>query len=177
MLGGSTTKVAGLPTQTVKVSGTLDVSSKSGKGGTIQVTGEAIEIKAATFDASGATGGGKVLIGGDTGGGHGHWAVASIPQAALEAGGGAERDHGEHRRGDHDQRLGHLGRRRRQGDRVGGRHDDVRRARSSRAAASSGGNGGFVEVSGKQTLAYFGHRRHARAARHRSARCCSIRAT
>ena len=71
VLGGSTTKVAGLPTQTVKVSGKLDVSAKGakGKGGTIQVTGEQIVVQAASFDASGPTGGGKVLIGGDTGGG------------------------------------------------------------------------------------------------------------
>ena len=75
VLGGSTTNVAGLPPQTVRVSGKLDVSNKKGTGGTIQVTGERIVIKAASFDASGATGGGKVLIGGDTGGGHGHWAV------------------------------------------------------------------------------------------------------
>ena len=45
VLGGATTKVAGLPPQTVKVSGKLDVSSRSGKGGTIQVTGEGIESR------------------------------------------------------------------------------------------------------------------------------------
>lgn len=85
VLGASTGDNGGYK-QTVKVSGKLDVSSKKAKGGKIQVTGEAIEIVAATFDASGATGGGTVLIGGDTGGGHGHWATASIPQAGLEPG-------------------------------------------------------------------------------------------
>ena len=87
VLGGPTesTKVAGAPTQTVRVSGTLNTSSCRGRGGTIQVTGEAIEIKAASFDASGAQGGGTILIGGDTAGGAGHAAAASIPQAGLEA--------------------------------------------------------------------------------------------
>ena len=117
---GASTKVAGLPPQTVKVSGKLDVSNASGKGGKIQVTGEVIEVKAASFDASGTTGGGTVLIGGDTGGGYGHWAVSSIPQAALEPGAIPTADHGRDRRANHDQRVGHVGRRRRQGDRVGG---------------------------------------------------------
>ena len=117
VLGGSTaaTKVAGAPAQTVKVSGTLSTASRKGKGGTIQVTGEAIEIKAASFDASGATGGGKVMIGGDTGG------------LRNRGGGAADGDHGGHRCRDDDQCLGDLGRRRRQGDRVGGRRHQLRR--------------------------------------------------
>jgi filamentous hemagglutinin family protein len=90
VLGGPTasTKVAGAPTQTVKVSGTLSVAGKrkNTKGGTIQITGENIELAAATLDASGPAGGGKVLIGGDVGGGKGNALVASIPQAGLEAG-------------------------------------------------------------------------------------------
>jgi filamentous hemagglutinin family protein len=87
VLGGpaASTKVAGAPTQTVKVSGKLNVSSKKGKGGTIEVTGENIVLAAATVDASGATGGGKVLIGGDTGGGTLNAAVASLSKAQLEA--------------------------------------------------------------------------------------------
>ena len=72
--------------QTVKVSGRLDVSSRKAKGGKIQVTGQHINVTAASFDASGPAGGGTVLIGGDTGGGHGHWATDSIPQAGLEPG-------------------------------------------------------------------------------------------
>jgi filamentous hemagglutinin family protein len=87
VLGGpaASTKVAGAPTQTVKVSGKLNVSSKKGKGGTIEVTGENIVLASATLDASGATGGGKVLIGGDTGGGTLNAAVASLSKAQLEA--------------------------------------------------------------------------------------------
>ncbi|MBX9847519.1 MAG: S8 family serine peptidase [Xanthobacteraceae bacterium] len=86
VLGGpaASTKVAGAPTQTVKVSGKLDVSSRKAKGGTVEVTGENIVLAAATIDAFGATGGGKVLIGGDTGGGYGNSMVASLAQAQLE---------------------------------------------------------------------------------------------
>ena len=86
VLGGpvASTKVAGAPTQTVKVSGKLNVSSKKGKGGTIEVTGENIVLASAKLDASGATGGGKVLIGGDTGGGTLNAAVASLSKAQLE---------------------------------------------------------------------------------------------
>jgi filamentous hemagglutinin family protein len=87
VLGGPTasTKVAGAPAQTVRVSGKLSVASKKSKGGTIEVTGENIVLASATLDASGATGGGKVLIGGDTGGGTLNAAVASLSKAQLEA--------------------------------------------------------------------------------------------
>src|SRR5690242_14994232 len=68
VLGAATaaTKGAGAPTQKVKISGTLSAkgSNKGEKGGTIQITGEAIKLKGATVDASGDAGGGKVLIGG-----------------------------------------------------------------------------------------------------------------
>jgi filamentous hemagglutinin family protein len=79
------------PTQTVKVSGKLDVSGKGSKasntkGGTIVVSGEAIELAGAMLDASGAAGGGKILIGGDTGGGNPAAMIVSLPQARLESG-------------------------------------------------------------------------------------------
>ncbi len=83
----ASTKVAGAPTQTVKLSGRLDVSGRRGgqSGGTVRVTGEAIEVTNATIDATGPAGGGNVLIGGDTGGGASHWAVGAIAKAALES--------------------------------------------------------------------------------------------
>jgi filamentous hemagglutinin family protein len=79
-------KPAGAPTQTVKVSGKLSAAGKKQgtKGGTIEVTGEAIVLSGATIDASGSVGGGTVLIGGDVGGGNPNPAVASIPQAQLQ---------------------------------------------------------------------------------------------
>ena len=66
VLGAATgsSKPVGAPTQTVKVSGKLSVASKKSKGGKVQITGENIELADARIDASGATGGGTVLIGG-----------------------------------------------------------------------------------------------------------------
>jgi hypothetical protein len=65
-------KPAGAPTQTIKISGTLQAAGKrpGTKGGTVVVSGEDIKLTAARIDASGRAGGGKVLIGGDWGGGN-----------------------------------------------------------------------------------------------------------
>src|SRR5262249_28217447 len=63
-------KGAGAPTQTVKVSGTISAAGKQKgtKGGSVVVTGEAIQVTGAKIDVSGDTGGGKVMLGGDWGG-------------------------------------------------------------------------------------------------------------
>ena len=88
VLGAATgaNKPAGTPTQTVKVSGKISAAGKKKgtTGGTVVVTGENIQVSGATINASGQAGGGTVLIGGDTGGGHPNAAVASITQAQLE---------------------------------------------------------------------------------------------
>jgi filamentous hemagglutinin family protein len=88
VLGAATaaTKPAGAVTQTVKVSGTLSAAGKKKgtTGGTVVVTGENIVVSGATIDAFGAAGGGKVLIGGDVRGGNPNPAVAAIPQAQLQ---------------------------------------------------------------------------------------------
>jgi filamentous hemagglutinin family protein len=88
VLGAATASTKGgvADTQKVKVSGTLSAKGKNAgeTGGKIQVTGEHIALNGATLDASGRAGGGKVLIGGDVGGGKGNAAVASLPQATLE---------------------------------------------------------------------------------------------
>ncbi|HEY5082137.1 MAG TPA: filamentous hemagglutinin N-terminal domain-containing protein, partial [Bauldia sp.] len=88
VLGAATasSKPAGAPVQKVKVSGTLSVAGKGAgeTGGKVQITGEDIALTGATIDASGAAGGGTILIGGDVGGGHPSAIAASIPKAALE---------------------------------------------------------------------------------------------
>jgi filamentous hemagglutinin family protein len=88
VLGAATdaTKPAGAPAQVVKVSGKLSVAGKrtGTTGGKIQITGENIQLASATLDASGRAGGGKVLIGGDTGGGKPSAAAKAIAAAALE---------------------------------------------------------------------------------------------
>src|SRR5215213_2138405 len=73
VLGAATAadKPAGAAAQKVKIAGTLSASGKDKgtKGGRVVVTGENIEVVGATINASGRDGGGKVLIGGDWGGG------------------------------------------------------------------------------------------------------------
>jgi filamentous hemagglutinin family protein len=80
------TKGAGAPPQTIKISGTLSAAGKKKgtKGGTIVVSGENIQLTGATVDASGRAGGGKVLIGGDWGGGKPNTALVNNASATLE---------------------------------------------------------------------------------------------
>jgi filamentous hemagglutinin family protein len=82
----ATSKPAGAPTQTVKVSSTLSAAGNANgtTGGTVVVTGENIEVSGATINASGSSGGGAVLIGGDWGGGHPIAGLFSNPSAYLE---------------------------------------------------------------------------------------------
>src|SRR5947209_3729604 len=83
--GGS--KPRGAPTQTIKISGTLSAAGKKRgtQGGTILVSGEHIKLTSARVDASGRAGGGKVLIGGDWGGGKPNKSLATNPSAKLES--------------------------------------------------------------------------------------------
>ena len=79
-------KPAGAPAQTIKIAGTLSAAGKGPgtKGGTIVVSGEHIKLKSAQVDASGRAGGGKVLIGGDWGGGRPNASLVNNQSAALE---------------------------------------------------------------------------------------------
>src|SRR5262245_42260735 len=79
-------KPADAATQTIKISGTLSAAGKKKgtQGGTILVSGEDIKLANARIDASGRRGGGKVLIGGDWGGGNPKTRLVSNPSAKLE---------------------------------------------------------------------------------------------
>ncbi len=85
--GAAPGAVASLPPQKVRVSGKLSASGNEAgtKGGSIVVTGEHIEVAGATIDASGRDGGGKVLIGGDWGGGNPDKSLVSNQSATLES--------------------------------------------------------------------------------------------
>lgn len=89
VLEGATgaSKVAGSPTQTVKVSGTLSAAGKrkDTTGGTIEATGENVQVSGAAIDASGRNGGGAVLLGGDWGGGNPNTSLVSNPSAYLQS--------------------------------------------------------------------------------------------
>jgi len=88
VLGAQTaaTKPVATPTQKITVSGTLSASGRKSdqKGGTVEITGESIDLTAARVDVSGYAGGGKVLIGGDWAGGHPDEPIKSNRSAALE---------------------------------------------------------------------------------------------
>src|SRR5262252_6420414 len=80
-------KPAGAPAQIVKISGTLSAAGKKKRtqGGTILVTGENIKLASARIDASGRKSGGKVLIGGDWGGGNPNTGLVKNSSAKLES--------------------------------------------------------------------------------------------
>ncbi|RPI63922.1 MAG: filamentous hemagglutinin N-terminal domain-containing protein, partial [Planctomycetaceae bacterium] len=46
----------------VDVSGTIDAANPTGRGGDVRITGQQISVAAAAIDASGATGGGEIVI-------------------------------------------------------------------------------------------------------------------
>jgi filamentous hemagglutinin family protein len=89
VLGAATadSKGVGAPTQTVKVSGTISAAGKQKgtKGGSVVVTGEAVQVTGAKIDVSGNAGGGKVMLGGDWGGGNPNKGLVNNQSAALES--------------------------------------------------------------------------------------------
>ena len=134
------------------VSGTLDVSSALGSGGAITVTGRDIVLDGgATLDASGALGGGRILVGGGFQGQDPSVAHARTATVAADVALRADaRDAGN-------------------GGQIVVWSDETTRfagSLSARGGAASG-DGGQLEVSGRQTLLYSG-RADARASRGRT---------
>lgn len=125
----------------VQVSGTLIAKGENTTGGTIEVTGEQVALMSgALLDASGDTGGGTVLVGGDYQGKNG--TVYNARTTYIAEGASIKADAAL------------------QGD--GGKvivwADDLTRyyGNISAQGGAASGNGGFVEVSGKQHLAFSG---------------------
>ncbi len=89
ILGGQTadTKAVDAPKQIVRVSGKLDVSGKNKdeKGGLVLITGEVLTIADLGIDASGYAGGGRVLIGGDYLGGKGDHETIAKHRIPIES--------------------------------------------------------------------------------------------
>lgn len=135
--GGSITLQANAGT--AQVAGTLSAQSEGGQGGDIDVLGDSVQMGAtAVADASGDLGGGTLRIGGDFQGSNADVRNASGTDIAAGAVLRADaRDSGD-------------------GGRVIVWADRLTRfggALSARGGAA-GGNGGFAEVSGKQTLVF-----------------------
>ncbi|WP_181170216.1 MULTISPECIES: MBG domain-containing protein [unclassified Mesorhizobium] len=124
----------------VEISGTLDASAKAGgQGGKVTVTGRKLKLKGATVDASGKNGGGTVRIGGDKQG-SGTLQRAETTEIDTDSKIGADATG----TGDggtiivwSDEWTGFAG-------------------KLSARGGDNGGDGGFVEVSGKQRLDFSG---------------------
>lgn len=131
-------KIQGRGSGLVQVGGRIDTSNQAGegdRGGRVEVTGQNVALTGASIDASGEAGGGKVFVGGQRQGAGGVRAAqtaymsqdSTIDASAKSRGAGGEvivwSD-------THSAVYGTI-------SATGGR---------------SGGNGGFVETSGKQTL-------------------------
>lgn len=121
----------------VEGDGRIDATSTTGKGGHIEVLGNRVAVTDnAVLDASGATGGGTVLVGGDYQGKNHQVQNANVTYVGANAMLKADAtDNG-------------------QGGKVIVWADDTTRAYGSIRArgGAHGGNGGFVETSGKRYL-------------------------
>ncbi|UCG48748.1 MAG: filamentous hemagglutinin N-terminal domain-containing protein, partial [Phycisphaerales bacterium] len=129
------------PEGTIVSSGSIEATSASGAGGTVEVLGDKVGLLAGTgIDVSGSGGGGEVLVGGDYQGG-GQVPAASRTYVSEEA--TIKADAVEN--GD--------------GGRVIVWSDEVTRFYGDISArgGSEGGDGGFVEVSGKDNLGFYGY--------------------
>ncbi|MBI5331522.1 MAG: filamentous hemagglutinin N-terminal domain-containing protein [Betaproteobacteria bacterium] len=139
---GGVIRLEGGSSGVVSVSGTLDASGKAAgqTGGQVAVLGERVLLTgAARVDASGDQGGGTILVGGDL---HGGGGVPTARETYVGA----------------DVRLNADAIQNGDGGKVVVWADDRTRYLgniSSRGGENSG-NGGFVEVSGKQTLEFVG---------------------
>ncbi len=132
--GGSVALQAG---DTTLVSGSIEATAAEGAGGSIQLLGNQVGvIERAVVNASGGSGGGSILIGGDYQGKNENIKNARAVYLGNEARVMADAT----RRGD--------------GGKIILWSDEVTRALGTLSARGGllGGNGGFVEVSGKQWL-------------------------
>ena len=149
-----------------KVSGTLSAAGKrkGTKGGSIVVTGENIEVAGATIDASGRAGGGKVLIGGDWGGGKPNKSLVSNQSAQLETYAIANATTVSV---DAATRIDASAKDRGDGGKVVLWADDKTSFAGTILALGGRdfGNGGFAEVSGHRTAQHHRHRGPARRER------------
>lgn len=148
LVNGAGLENAGIPTDflpgTVAVSGLLDVSNAEGIGGSVRLLGDRVGLLDANINASAARGGGTVLVGGNY---NGQGIVpnasrtyvsqdATIQADALQSGNGGQVIV--------------------RADEVTGFYGSISARGASSVVSSSPSDGGFVEVSGKQSLIFQG---------------------
>lgn len=137
VLRGRDVRIAG--GDLTEVSGKIDASNDNGVGGYIEVTGNRVAVRGASLDASGAFGGGEILVGGDV---QGTGTTRTADRTIVD--------------GDSVLRADAIV------DGDGGKvivwADDATGFTGfiSARGGAQGGDGGFAEVSGKRTLAFFG---------------------
>lgn len=134
-------RLEGGANSTVTVNGTLLAQGDQGKGGDILVTGQNVELLAnSLLDASGPAAGGNVLVGGDYQGGNTNIQNANTTFVAQ----GARIVADATQNGDAGKVIFWS--------------DDTTRFYGDISAqgGAQGGNGGFVEVSGKENLSFDG---------------------
>ncbi|MCC6283999.1 MAG: filamentous hemagglutinin N-terminal domain-containing protein, partial [Phycisphaerales bacterium] len=132
-------RVEGGAGTTTIVKGTLDATNDAGQGGEIQVLGDKVALYGATLDASGRTGGGEILVGGDfQGQGDVRTSDRTYVDAAttLQANATGQGDGGKVIVWA-DEVTGFLG-------------------QVNARGAGESGSGGFAEVSGKHNLLFVG---------------------
>ena len=126
---------------TTRVAGVVSATSADGKGGNIQLLGDRVAVEAgARVNASGATGGGQILVGGDFQGNN-----AAVQNASrVYVGEGASLTADATGNGDGGKVI------------VWADENTRYHGNLSVRGGASGGNGGNAEVSGKQNLVFAG---------------------
>ena len=126
---------------TVQVAGTVSATGSAGTGGDIRLVGDRVAVNAGTtVDASGSSGGGQILVGGDLQGGNA--AVQNAQRTYVDANATLKADATDSGNGGRvvvwaDENTRYYG-------------------TISAQGGPNGGNGGTVEVSGKVNLDYAG---------------------
>ncbi len=123
-----------------EVTGNLDASSDMANGGSVKVLGDKIALKSASIDVSGKTGGGEVLVGGDF---QGSGEVRNASRTYIDSDTSITADAVE---------SGNGGKVICWADEITAFIGDI----SAKGGAESG-DGGFVEVSGKENLMFDGY--------------------
>ncbi|ACB51591.1 hypothetical protein cce_2241 [Crocosphaera subtropica ATCC 51142] len=124
---------------TLVTSGTLDASSPSGVGGNVTLIGDRIAVINAQIDGSGNTGGGTIRVGGDY---RGQTTIPTAQRTLINSGSTLRSD---------SMNQGNGGQVTVWSEEITGFYGNI----SSRGG-NIAGNGGFVEVSGKQQLIFRG---------------------